>query len=276
MQRTWTSRAAWFLLAIWLFAASGARADADTARFDRLVVEAAEAYGAGEFQRSIERLREAYALEKNPRLLHNIGRAEEALGHDRAAIEAYRSYLEQQPDAEQAAVVEGRIRLLERRLTERERERISDIRRKAEAFEREGKRAEAIASYEKYLAAAPAATDVADVRSRLQRLKSGNDRTRSKPTTGRRSALPWVVMGSGAAGLAAGSVMGLLSRRRYDDASDRTRSGREARELDESGDRWSTAANVTWAISGAVLAAGIVWLFFETDTSSGAEKRVSQ
>ncbi len=57
--------------------------------------------------------REAYRLSARPELLYNIGLVEDRLRHDRAALDAFRGYLDAVPEATNRASVEDRIHILE-------------------------------------------------------------------------------------------------------------------------------------------------------------------
>lgn len=107
--------------------AGDARDDARTgdARDDeaRTLFKAATiAYADGRFDDAVEHFRRAYELSERPELLFNIGAAAERLGRDRAAVEAYRAYLDKVPDAENRRFAESRIEILRERLGRQEAE----------------------------------------------------------------------------------------------------------------------------------------------------------
>lgn len=70
------------------------------------------AYEAGDYKEALQRFQEAYDRSKRPQLLYNIGLATDRLRYNRAALEAFESYLRQVPDSENRIEVENRIRAL--------------------------------------------------------------------------------------------------------------------------------------------------------------------
>lgn len=83
---------------------------------DRAVVlfhTAETAYTEGRFQEAVSLLKQAYDLAHDPVLLFNLGTAEEGLRDYRAAITAYKGYLQGAPDAHDKDSVAIRIKTLE-------------------------------------------------------------------------------------------------------------------------------------------------------------------
>jgi tetratricopeptide (TPR) repeat protein len=66
-------------------------------------------YEAGRYQQASSEFELAYRLSQRPALLFNIARAEAKLGHEEAAIAFLRRYLEERPDAPDAAAVMAEI-----------------------------------------------------------------------------------------------------------------------------------------------------------------------
>jgi tetratricopeptide (TPR) repeat protein len=221
-------RALALAVATWLvlfLVSSSAQAQADADRFRELVQQATEAFGRGEFERAIELTDAAYAIKPHPRLLYNRARAHEALGHAEQAIADYQSYLERDPESEDKETVSGRIKALRAELARRDAMR----RRQHELAKQQP---------------APAEPQAAS----------------SGP-----GAAPWITLGVGGAGLAAGGVLALLSRQRYDDA-ETAGSGERAAELRDSGDGLTTGANVAFVVGGAVVISSLIWLWLaQTD-----------
>jgi tetratricopeptide (TPR) repeat protein len=116
------------LLPVCVSAAGPARADGKDPRAMELFEKSETAYDQGRFAEAIALLRQAYALEKEPVLLYNLGRAYEGLGDLAGAAQAYEDFLRAQPDAPDRGALERRIGTLRRQLTERE-----ALRRKAAA-----------------------------------------------------------------------------------------------------------------------------------------------
>lgn len=152
-------------------------------RARELFKQSEESYRAGRFQEAIDRLREAYALDRKPVLLYNMARAYEGLGDTRAAVDAYKRYLEAEPATPDRGALEQRIATLERQQAERE------------ALERKRD-------------AAPAAP-----------AKPAEPLAPARPA----SPVPWIVAGVGALGVGAGVVLGVMARGRHEDAVDEQR-----------------------------------------------------
>jgi tetratricopeptide (TPR) repeat protein len=72
------------------------------------------AYEAGSYDEALDLFEQAHARSGRPGLLFNIGQVADRLRQDEKALSAFRSYLEQVPDAENRAEVESRIAALER------------------------------------------------------------------------------------------------------------------------------------------------------------------
>ncbi|MCS6797420.1 MAG: hypothetical protein NZ898_02625 [Myxococcota bacterium] len=99
---------------------SGVPSEAD-AEARRAFVEGRDAYAAGRYELALERFQRAYELSGRAALLYNIGLAHDRLRHDREALEAYRRFLEAEPDSAVRAEVEARVRVLERELEREQR-----------------------------------------------------------------------------------------------------------------------------------------------------------
>jgi len=72
------------------------------------------AWDEGRFREAWEYWHHSYRLSRRPELLYNVGQAADRLRMDREALEAFRLYLEKNPDASNRKEVENRIRILER------------------------------------------------------------------------------------------------------------------------------------------------------------------
>lgn len=70
------------------------------------------AYGEGRYRAALGYFKQAYDLSGRPKLLYNVAQTQERLQHDEAALEAYRRYLAELPDAANRSVVERRIEIL--------------------------------------------------------------------------------------------------------------------------------------------------------------------
>jgi hypothetical protein len=72
------------------------------------------AWDEGRFREAWEYWHHSYRLSRRPELLYNVGQAADRLRMDREALEAFRLYLEKNPNASNRKEVENRIRILER------------------------------------------------------------------------------------------------------------------------------------------------------------------
>ncbi|NUO52209.1 MAG: tetratricopeptide repeat protein [Polyangiaceae bacterium] len=146
----------------------------------------------------------------------------------------------------------------------------------ARAYEGLGELDPALASYRAYLEADPSSKDRGAVEARIktiEQLKADREAKQSpppppnpspepdkpKPEPTSPSPVPWVIAGIGALGLGAGGVLGGFSLMRTSEAEEPTTSGEDVVSLQDEAQTFATAANITFAISGAVLAAGVIW-----------------
>jgi len=72
-----------------------------------------QAFDEGRYERALKYFKDAYDLSGRAALQFNIGTVLDRLRRDREAVDAYRSYLSQTPEATNREVVEERIRVLE-------------------------------------------------------------------------------------------------------------------------------------------------------------------
>lgn len=78
----------------------------------RLFTDARTAYDAQDYPTSIARLEEAYALLPEPNILYRIAEMHEELGNREQALKVYTQFLQDKPDAPNAAVVQTRVERL--------------------------------------------------------------------------------------------------------------------------------------------------------------------
>ncbi|MGE0788744.1 MAG: hypothetical protein AB7S26_23935 [Sandaracinaceae bacterium] len=88
---------------------------------DTSFLDAARAYGDGDYATAAELFGRAYEATHDPALLVSRGRAAERAGMTREAVEAYERYLEEAPDAEDRPDVERSLGTLRRQLELEER-----------------------------------------------------------------------------------------------------------------------------------------------------------
>jgi tetratricopeptide (TPR) repeat protein len=74
------------------------------------------AYNSGRFEEALRDFQRAYELSNRPLILYNVGLAYERLDMLPEAIESFRGFLVQMPDAPNRGEVESRIEVLQRRL----------------------------------------------------------------------------------------------------------------------------------------------------------------
>jgi len=84
------------------------------------------AFEGGRFEEALEHFERAYELSHRAELLYNIGTTAERLRIDERAIEAYERYLEEIPESDLRANVEGRLRLLREQVERRRAERTEE------------------------------------------------------------------------------------------------------------------------------------------------------
>ena len=108
------------MLACSTIAQAQASPDANNEQFERDDQEARDlfklgkqAFDEGRFDRALMYFKDAYVLSHRAALLSNLGSALDRLRRDDEALEAYKSYLEQVPDAPNRAFVEERVRVIE-------------------------------------------------------------------------------------------------------------------------------------------------------------------
>ena len=75
-------------------------------------------YNQGKYQKALEEFNEAYRLMPLPEITFNIAQCHERLGDLEKAIETYKKYIEEKPDAKDIQAVKDKIASLEERLEE--------------------------------------------------------------------------------------------------------------------------------------------------------------
>lgn len=119
MLRSWAAIALGALIALAAAGTLGSRAHAQQAggrdAEARMLFQAGQvAFEEGRFENALEYFRRSYDLSGRAELLYNIGTAADRLRMDRDALEAFRRYVAERPDAPNRAEVEARIGVLER------------------------------------------------------------------------------------------------------------------------------------------------------------------
>lgn len=86
---------------------------AEEARAQQRFFDGRAAFSEGRNEDALAAFQESYALSGRPELFYNIGLVEDRLRHDHEALEAFRHYLAEVPDAPNREAVESRIRVIE-------------------------------------------------------------------------------------------------------------------------------------------------------------------
>jgi tetratricopeptide (TPR) repeat protein len=183
----------------------------------------AKLYEASNIAEALVEFNKAYALRPLPALLFNIARCHEVMANLKLAVEHYRRFLREKPDAPERAVVEARITNLEKRLRE-------------ESKQVDQKKP-------------PSSARPAPVSPPPHVLTW-------------RSTVGWIAIGLGSASLVTGIACGVLARGKSGEYDDGVKTGRPFAELDEidSAGKGYNAATIATLVVGGVLAAGGVGL----------------
>lgn len=203
-------------------------------------------YRAGRFAAAVALLEEAYRLDAEPVLVYNLARAYEGMGDLERAIDAYRRYLSDEPNARDRGAIEARLGTLTRQLEERRALDRLRQQREVEDPDRRDPRPD---------------PDRDDPRVDPERDQDDRGRRRDDDTGDRSAlvvALPWIVAGVGVAGIATGAVLGSMADARHDDAVAEP-GFFPAMELQQDAEGLATGANVAFVVGGVVLAGGLTW-----------------
>jgi tetratricopeptide (TPR) repeat protein len=187
---------------------------------DRLFEASAEHYRAGRFDRAAELLVRAHRISGDPVLLFNLAKAHEGRGDLAGAVDAYERYLKEALKEAKGISDRGAIEA-----------KIATLRAQIE-----GRRA-------------------LEDKAEAERLRA--ERAAREPAPSH-SAAPWVVAGVGGLGIAIGSVIGSLATTAEDEAIAEPVQ-RDAASRTEDAESLALAANLSLAVGGAVLVAGVAW-----------------
>lgn len=220
------------------------------ARAADLYKKSADAYLHGDFATAIKLLDEAYGLDPQPVLVYNQARAHEGLGHADEAIALYEKYLSEEPSSPDRGAIEQRIATLKKQREDKQRleQERADV--EAKRLEQQQKQSD---------------------------LEKREKEFETKPEPRKRSVLPYVVGGIGAAGIVTGTVFGFLALGKESSGNGAT-SLREATDAQNTGDTFATVSNVSFIAGGVLLAGGIVWWIADgglggSSTRTGTAKR---
>jgi tetratricopeptide (TPR) repeat protein len=206
---------------------------ANKTRAAELYKKSADAYLHGDFAQAIKLLDEAYALDPHPVIVYNQARAHEGLGHLDEAISLYEKYLQQEPTSPDRGAIEQRVATLKKQKEDKERldKEKADVEAQRAQQEQQQKELE---EREREAAKSP------------------------PPEPHKRSVLPYVVAGVGAAGLITGTVFGFLALNK-EDKGNSSNNLRDATAARDSGQTFATVSNVTFIVGGVLLVGGAVW-----------------
>lgn len=210
-----------------------------------LYKKSADAYLHGDFATAIKLLDEAYGLDPQPVLVYNQARAHEGLGHGDEAITLYEKYLSEEPTSPDRGAIEQRIATLKK-------QREDKLRLEQEKADVEAKREQQRQQQR-------------DLEKREQEIKTPT------PEPRKRSVLPFVVGGVGAAGVVTGTVFGFLALDK-ESTGNGASSLREATDAQDTGNTFATVSNVSFIVGGVLLAGGIVWWIADGGLRGGSAK----
>jgi tetratricopeptide (TPR) repeat protein len=181
------------------------------------------AYDEGHFEDAARAFRRAYLLSSRYQLLYNIGQAELRGGHDDRALEAFEGFLRQAPKADpRHSEVQERVNVLRG---------MGVTPAGAVTVEQPTEAPSSAASPEAAQAAEPPPA--------------------AEPS-GERKIGPWIVLGAGAAGVVAGTVLMGVGASKAKDVRDAPVGSRWS-ELEDTGDR----ANLLWGVGIGIAALGL-------------------
>jgi hypothetical protein len=125
-------------------------------------------------------------------------------------------------------------------------------------------------AYKQFLVEQPNTPDRGAIEQRLATLarqqQERDDLRRSKTEERSASAVPWIVAGAGALGVAAGAVLGVLANGRNDDAV-AAPTYRDAASLHDEAQSMALAANVCFIAGGVIAVAGVIWGIIDVASS---------
>jgi tetratricopeptide (TPR) repeat protein len=210
-----------------------ASAQARPSKAADLAAQAKATFDRGEFHEAADLLKQAYALEPTSALLYNLGRAYQQAGDKADAIEAYEHYLREAGHPADEGAVSATIAQLRAEIQHDEelQSRAEQERRAAkEATEAEAKRRDA-----------------------ALRLESPQRHGMRAP-----SALPWAMVGVGAAGLGTGGVLGGLALAQHSSAEG-AHDVATAMSKQSEATSLATGTNVAFVAGSVLVLAGVVW-----------------
>ncbi|MFT3698374.1 MAG: tetratricopeptide repeat protein [Kofleriaceae bacterium] len=197
-----------------------------------LAVESQQHYKRGEFEVAVALLRQAYALYPQPNLLYNLGRALESMNDKQGAVDAYKQYLASADQVEDRGAIERRVTTLQTEID---------------------------AAKAKPVEPAPPVKPI-----ETPPVVQAPIVVQPPPPAPERetSIAPWITMGIGVAIGGAGIGFALDARDQHQKAIDAS-IGADAKVYDDNAHRNALVANIGFAVGGAVVIGGLVWLIVD-------------
>ncbi len=205
-------------------------------------------YGEGRFDEAAAEFDRAYELSSRPQLLYNAFLAHRDAGHVADAVDRLRQYLAETPDAPNREALEQRLTAMEATLAQQEREAAMSAEERAAL---EAERARIAAEAEQHRQAAEGLRE---------------DRERD---SARRNPTPWIVMGSGAAVLVGGVILGVVTKTTSladldENCPDNLCvSGFDLDSARSEARRRTIATDVMLGVGGAATVTGLVWYLIQ-------------
>lgn len=221
-------------------------------------------YQTADYTKALEEFNQAYRLKPLPELAFNMGRCYEALNDLEQALKYFRLYLDKKPGTPDRAVLEQRIKNIEKRLAQqqlkqRAQQEQADATRRA-AVSAAAERTRAASKTEEQAAPTPAVVDDPAPVDQPQPAKRAW-----------RVPVGWTLVGVGAASLVTGIVFGSMvssKNSEYDDAvkgktyDEQQAIKGELQDIQDSADQLQTLQVVTLVAGGVLAAAGgglLIW-----------------
>lgn len=197
-------------------------------------------YDAGKYEDALRYFQQAYDLSQRAALLYNLGQASDRLHQDAKTIEVFRLYLQQVPNAENRAEVEGRLRTLERIV----------------ALEAAGAPSDDSAE-----------SEPGDTTSDTSAAATSVDLSADTQTSSSPGIAPWLVIGGSGAVLLTGVVLTIVGTGQIADVEGAARgsSFSDVSGSADSGPMLATTGVVLMSLGAVGAAVGVVWLLGSGD-----------
>ncbi len=222
----------------------------------QLAEESEKLYKAGQFEKSAGLLRKAHGIYPEPILLYNLGRALEGMGDNKGAVAAYEQYLKDAKQIDDRPAIERRVATLKAQID------------KDAKLRQEQLAAQQAAQQPHDTKPPPEPEPPPEPKPPEPVVDEPLPPHPMTPPPGEddRSAVsrigPWVTLGTGAALVATGVVLGISAQQNHSDATTAGNQQRAA-SLQDSAQTDATIANVMFVVGGAAMIGGAVWEYLE-------------